>query len=75
MRDDPANLGLADKGSTASGQAIEPGRDAHAVAIVNYDGVTAFELDVASDVFGDDWATMFGVPWYRSFVCGIAPGR
>jgi AraC family transcriptional activator FtrA len=75
MRNDPANLGLAgQKDSTASSRAIEPGRDAHAVAIVIYDGVTAFELGVACDVFGDEWAAMFGVPWYRSFVCGIAPG-
>jgi AraC family transcriptional regulator, transcriptional activator FtrA len=75
MRNDPAKLGLAgQEASTASSRAIEPGRDAHAVAIVIYDGVTAFELGVACDVFGDEWATMFGVPWYRSFVCGIAPG-
>jgi AraC family transcriptional activator FtrA len=47
---------------------------AHAVAIVVYDGVTVFELGVACDVFGAEWAAMFGVPWYRSFVCGIRPG-
>jgi AraC family transcriptional regulator, transcriptional activator FtrA len=75
MRNDPANLGLAgQKDSAASSRSIEPGRDAHAVAIVIYDGVTAFELGVACDVFGAEWAAMFSVPWYRSFVCGIAPG-
>jgi len=75
MRNDPANLGLAGrKDSTASSRAIGPGRDAHAVAIVIDDGVAAFELGVACDVFGDEWAAMFGVPWYRSFVCGITPG-
>jgi AraC family transcriptional activator FtrA len=75
MRNDPANLGLAGrKDRTASSRAIGPGRDAHAVAIVIDDGVAAFELGVACDVFGDEWAAMFGVPWYRSFVCGITPG-
>jgi transcriptional regulator GlxA family with amidase domain len=75
MRNDPANLSLAgQKDSTASSRAIEPGRDAHAVAIVIHDGVTAFELGVACDIFGDEWAATLGVPWYRSFVCGIAPG-
>src|ERR1035441_10193233 len=75
MRNDPANLGLAGrKDRAASSRAIGPGRDAHAVAIVIDDGVAAFELGVACDVFGDEWAAMFGVPWYRSFVCGITPG-
>ena len=44
------------------------------VAIVACDGVTVFELGVACDVFGDEWAAIVGAPWYRSFVCGIAPG-
>jgi AraC family transcriptional regulator, transcriptional activator FtrA len=44
------------------------------VAIVVCDGVTVFELGVACDVFGDEWAAIVGAPWYRSFVCGIAPG-
>ena len=48
--------------------------DPRAVAIVACDGVTAFELGVACDVFGSEWAAMLGVPWYRSFVCGITPG-
>lgn len=75
MRNDPANSGLAGrKDGTASNRATGPARDAHAVAIVIYDGVTVFELGVACDVFGDEWAAMFGGPWYRSFVCGITPG-
>ncbi len=48
--------------------------DRRAVAIVACDGVTVFELGVACDVFGIQWEAMFGVPWYRSFVCGISPG-
>jgi AraC family transcriptional regulator, transcriptional activator FtrA len=75
VRNDTANLALAGrKDGTASGRATGPGRDAHAVAIVIYDGVTAFELGIACEVFGDKWAAVFGVPWYRSFVCGITPG-
>ncbi len=75
MRNDPANSGPAgQKDGTASSRATGPVRDAHAVAIVIYDGVSVFELGVACDVFGDEWAAMFGAPWYRSFVCGITPG-
>jgi transcriptional regulator GlxA family with amidase domain len=43
------------------------------VAIVVCDGVGAFELGVASEIFGS-WSAVFGVPWYRSSVCGITPG-
>jgi transcriptional regulator GlxA family with amidase domain len=50
---------------------MRPGHGADTVAIVVYDGVTVFELGVACEVFGDDWAAMFGVPWYRTFVCGL----
>ena len=48
--------------------------DRRAVAIVACDGVTVFELGVACDIFGGEWEAMFGVPWYRSFVCGLTPG-
>ncbi len=51
-----------------------PGDAAHDVAIVASDGVTAFELGVACDVFGDEWTAVLGVPWYRSFVCSLTPG-
>jgi AraC family transcriptional regulator, transcriptional activator FtrA len=76
MRNYPANLSPGGReGGTASGRAIGPGRGApHAVAIVVSGGVTVFELGVACEVFGNDWSAMFGVPWYRTFVCGITPG-
>ena len=75
MRNDPASLSLAGReDGTASGGAIGPGRGAHEVAILVCDGVTVFELGVACEVFGNDWSAMFGVPWYRSFVCGFTPG-
>ena len=54
-----------------------PGRAArggHAVAVLVHDGVTAFELGVACDIFGNDGATAAGRPWYRLFVCGVTAG-
>jgi AraC family transcriptional activator FtrA len=75
MRNYPANLSLARrKDAAASGRATGPGRGGHAVAIVVSEGVTAFELGVACEVFGSHWSAMLGVPWYRSFVCAITPG-
>jgi AraC family transcriptional regulator, transcriptional activator FtrA len=75
MRNYPANLGLARrKDAVASGRATGPGRGGHAVAIVVSEGVTAFELGVACEVFGSHWSATLGVPWYRSFVCAITPG-
>ena len=77
MRNYPANLGHPGReagrvsGSAAGGA---PERDGPTVAIVVADGVTVFELGVACDVFGDEWAPISGVPWYRSFVCGITRG-
>jgi AraC family transcriptional activator FtrA len=44
------------------------------VALVVYDGVTAFDLGVACEVFGDDRSTLFGVPWYRLFICAAERG-
>jgi len=44
------------------------------VAIVVYDGATAFELGIACEVFGDSWPAILGVPWYRSFLCALRPG-
>ena len=38
-----------------------------------YDGVPAFEIGVACDVFGTHYAQEFGVPWYRLTVCGATP--
>jgi AraC family transcriptional activator FtrA len=40
------------------------------VAIVVYDGFTAFELGVVCEVFGDDRWVAPGEPWYRLFICG-----
>jgi AraC family transcriptional regulator, transcriptional activator FtrA len=44
------------------------------VAVVVGDGFSLFEFSVAHDVFGTDWSDHLGVPWYRLFVCGVAPG-
>jgi AraC family transcriptional regulator, transcriptional activator FtrA len=55
VRDIPANLR---NGAT---------RD---VAIVVYDGFTAFELGVVCEVFGDDSWVAPGDPWYNLFICG-----
>jgi AraC family transcriptional activator FtrA len=64
MRDNPASF---------SGPG-RPGLDERAVAVLVHDGVTAFELGVACDVFGDEWSDIVGRPWYRLFVCGLTPG-
>jgi AraC family transcriptional regulator, transcriptional activator FtrA len=48
--------------------------NSHDVAIVVYDGVGAFELGVACEVFGDADLTDGGVPRYRLSVCGLGPG-
>ena len=75
MRNDPASLGRARRKGGTAGRVSEPGPGrAEAVAIVVCDGVGAFELGVACDVFGSSWSATFGVPWYRSFVCGVTPG-
>ena len=77
VRNYPANLGHPGReAGRASGRAAggAPERDGPTVAIVVSDGVTVFELGVACDVFGDEWAAISGVPWYRSFVCGITRG-
>jgi AraC family transcriptional regulator, transcriptional activator FtrA len=75
MRNDPAILSLAGrKDGIASGGVTGLGCGTHAVAIVVSDGVTLLELGVACEVFGGDWSAMFGVRWYRSFVCAINPG-
>jgi transcriptional regulator GlxA family with amidase domain len=60
MHDETANLRLA---------ANEP----PGVAILVPDGVTVFELGVASDIFGTDVTTDSGCPLYRRYICGAAP--
>jgi transcriptional regulator GlxA family with amidase domain len=42
----------------------------HNIAIVLYEGFTAFELGVACEIFGDDRWVAPGDPWYRLFICG-----
>src|ERR1700759_4576442 len=61
MRNDPARM-------------RRPGARGPAVAVVVCDGVTAFELGVASEVFGPTWGAVLGVPWYRLTVCALNPG-
>jgi AraC family transcriptional activator FtrA len=41
----------------------------HDVALVVYEGFTAFELGVVCEVFGDDRWVPAGDPWYRLFLC------
>jgi AraC family transcriptional activator FtrA len=55
--------------SLANGQG-SPRRTSRDVAIVVYDGFTAFELGVACEVFGEDRWVPAGDPWYRLFICG-----
>src|SRR5258707_11366462 len=74
VRNYPANRHDPQVRDGASDRAGGPSGDAQTVAIVVWDGVCAFELGVACDIFGDEWARMVGVPWYRSSVCGLTPG-
>jgi AraC family transcriptional regulator, transcriptional activator FtrA len=60
MHDKTANVHPAEKGPPA-------------VAILVPDGVTLFELGVASDVFGTNITTESGCPLYRRYICGAAP--
>jgi AraC family transcriptional activator FtrA len=69
VRNYPANSGQ----DRTPGRATER-RSAGTVAIVVCDGVGGFELGVACEVFGNSWSAVFGVPWYRSFVCAVTPG-
>jgi AraC family transcriptional regulator, transcriptional activator FtrA len=76
MRNYPANLDFARPADgTAPDQAAGPGAGAHTVAVAVYDGINAFELGVACEIFGNDRSVLFGVPWYRLLVCGIASRR
>ncbi|MGH3274306.1 MAG: hypothetical protein ACRDNZ_08265 [Streptosporangiaceae bacterium] len=73
MRDYSANFGRARPAGGTAGSAAYSG-PVHKVAIVVCDGVTAFGLGVACEVFGVSWPAMFGIPWYRPSVCAVAPG-
>jgi len=74
MRNDPANLSLVRPIAGTSRRDTAPEPADHTVAIVVSDGVTAFELGIACEIFGNSWPAILGVPWYRSFVCAIRPG-
>jgi AraC family transcriptional regulator, transcriptional activator FtrA len=74
VRNDAANL-VAGRGDDLSlARATAPRHREHIVAIVVYDGVTAFELGIACEIFGSHWSQILGVPWYRSRVCALTPG-
>ena len=64
MRDKPA------RSDTALRQRRPPKRQVHNIAIVLYEGFTAFELGVACEIFGDDRWVPPGDPWYQLFICG-----
>jgi AraC family transcriptional regulator, transcriptional activator FtrA len=70
MHDKAAKIGEAFSGPR---DVTETTRSPHAVAVVVYDGIAAFELGVVCDTFGHDYAASFGVPWYDLAVCGHTP--
>jgi AraC family transcriptional regulator, transcriptional activator FtrA len=53
-------------------QKSRPSRRVQTVAVLAYDGVNAFELGLAVEVFG---LTDMGPGWYRVVVCTEHPGR
>jgi AraC family transcriptional regulator, transcriptional activator FtrA len=69
VRDKPASPSHGTDGphNRSRRATTRPSRD---VAIVVYDGFTAFELGVACEIFGDDRWVAPGDPWYRLFICG-----
>jgi transcriptional regulator GlxA family with amidase domain len=64
VRDEPATSQVPFPGPQG------PKRELHKVAIVLYEGFTAFELGVVCEVFGDDSWVPAGDPWYQLFICG-----
>src|SRR5580704_9676999 len=70
VRDKPANRRPASRRVPAGTHHRPPRRAPRDVAMVVYDGFTAFELGVACEIFGDDRWVAPGDPWYRFFVCG-----
>ncbi len=68
VRDESANT------EASATQLHSPGREAHDIAIVLYEGFTAFELGVACEIFGDDRWVAPGDPWYRLFICAATRG-
>ncbi|MGC7094915.1 helix-turn-helix domain-containing protein [Amycolatopsis lurida] len=43
------------------------------VAVLAYQGMSAFETGIVTEVFGLEWRG-FGVPWYRLKICAEQPG-
>jgi AraC family transcriptional regulator, transcriptional activator FtrA len=74
VRNDAASVAPGVAADPGSSRASGLGRREHAVAVVVYDGTTAFELGIACEVFGDHWSEILGVPWYRAAVCALTPG-
>jgi transcriptional regulator GlxA family with amidase domain len=72
MRDKPASSS-PDRQRPGSHQLART-RRVRDVAVVVFDGVSAFDLGVACEVFGSNDMSGLGVPWYRLFVCGVGPG-
>ena len=68
VRDEPANS------RATARRRPSPKRQVHNIAIVLYQGFTAFELGVACEIFGDDRWVAPGEPWYRLFICGDNSG-
>jgi AraC family transcriptional regulator, transcriptional activator FtrA len=68
VRDKPANSKSPPRPQRA------PTREVHDIAIVLYEGFTAFELGVACEIFGDDRWVAPGDPWYRLFICAENSG-
>jgi AraC family transcriptional regulator, transcriptional activator FtrA len=68
VRDEPANS------RATARRRPSPKRQVHNIAIVLYQGFTAFELGVACEIFGDDRWVAPGEPWYQLFICGDNSG-
>jgi AraC family transcriptional activator FtrA len=45
----------------------------HRAVLIAYDGLAMFEFGVALDIFGTDWSSEFGRPWYEFEVCTASP--
>lgn len=67
---------VRDKTAKSESSATHPvlTREVHDIAIVLYEGFTAFELGVVCEIFGDDRWVAPGDPWYRLFICAETVG-
>jgi AraC family transcriptional regulator, transcriptional activator FtrA len=74
VRNDAAIFARGGPDDLSSAHSIDLREREHTVAIVVYDGTTAFELGIACEIFGDHWQEILGVPWYRSYVSALTPG-